>query len=54
MQVSVNRPGETDPRFEIRTEQPESIPEPTPEMKTTDFDPNTSSNPTRNRTEPKI
>jgi len=35
------RPGKTDPRSETRTEQPKSIPEPTLEMKTTDFDPNT-------------
>jgi len=35
-----SRPGKTDPRPETRTEQPESIPEPTSEMKTTDFDPN--------------
>ena len=48
------RPGKTDPRPETRTEQPESIPEPTSEMQTTGFDPNTQSNPTHNRTEPKI
>ena len=35
------RPGKTDPRLETRSEQPESILEPTSEMKTTGFDPNT-------------
>jgi len=52
--VAASRPGKTDPRPETRTEQPESIPELTSEMKTTGFDPNTQSNPTHNRTEPKI
>ena len=50
----MSRPGKPDPRPEIRTEQPELIPELTSEMRPTDFDPNTRNNPTHNRTEPKI
>jgi len=52
--LALTRPGKTDPRPKTRIEQPESIPEPISEMKTTGFDLNTQSNPTHNRTELKI
>ena len=48
----VIRHGKTNPRPETRTEQPKLISELTSEMRPTDFDPNTQSNTTRNRTEP--
>ena len=47
---SLARPGKTDPRPETRTEQSESIPERTSEIKTTDFD--RTSKVTRPITEP--